>query len=282
MPNRNREPQRESFQQGYGQRPMRQSEQFQQDYDDQYGESDSFARRTGPDRFEQSYSRDSRPYERGDEQYRDRGLGQQRRMSERDDYDPLGDYDRASMAARPHAFSQANQTHSYFRADDYGGDDYSRSGFSGGGTRPSQMRGYGQRSSESYGGGNERGFFDKAGDTVASWFGDEEAARRRRMDHRGSGPQNYKRSDERLLEDACERLTHDRFVDAKNINVTVSDNEVTLDGTVESRQAKRRAEDCIDDITGVKHVQNNLRVVEPDASWNNGSNSAARNRTEEN
>ncbi len=270
MPNRNRGPQRGSFQQGYGQRPSRQAEQFQQDSEEQYGESDSFARRTGPSQYEEGYARDSRPYERNDEQYRDRGFGPQNRLAGREDYDPLGDYDRASMAARPHDYSQANQTHSYFRADDYGGDNYSRSGFSGGSTRPSQMRGYGQSSSGSYGRSDERGFFDKAGDEISSWFGDDEAARRRKMDHRGRGPANYQRSDERLLEDACERLTHDPLVDATNINVTVADKEVTLDGTVSHRSAKRRAEDCVDDISGVKHVQNNLRVVESDSTWGSG------------
>jgi hypothetical protein len=32
---------------------------------------------------------------------------------------------------------------------------------------------------------DERGFFERAGDEVASWFGDEDAERRRRMDSRG-------------------------------------------------------------------------------------------------
>ncbi|UVI40094.1 BON domain-containing protein [Qipengyuania spongiae] len=135
-------------------------------------------------------------------------------------------------------------------------------------------RGYGSRygsQGRSYGGSrydrdssyrndSERGFFEKAGDEVASWFGDEDAERRRRMDHRGRGPANYQRSNEKLLEDVCERLTHDPRVDATNINVTADNNEITLDGTVTSRAAKRRAEDCAHDISGVNHVQNNLRV----------------------
>src|SRR5439155_2346143 len=41
------------------------------------------------------------------------------------------------------------------------------------------------------GGREDRGFFERAGDEVASWFGDEEAERRRRddqrMSERGSG-----------------------------------------------------------------------------------------------
>ena len=32
--------------------------------------------------------------------------------------------------------------------------------------------------------GNERGFFDRAGDEISSWFGDDEAERRREMDER--------------------------------------------------------------------------------------------------
>jgi hypothetical protein len=35
-----------------------------------------------------------------------------------------------------------------------------------------------------YGGGDDRGFFDRAGDEVRSWFGDDEAQRRREMDER--------------------------------------------------------------------------------------------------
>ena len=110
----------------------------------------------------------------------------------------------------------------------------------------------------------DRGFFDRAGDEIASWFGDEDAARRRQQDHRGSGPSGYTRSDERILEDVCDRLTQDWEVDARNVQVTVNGGEVTLDGTVDNRGAKRRAEDIVDDVSGVGHVQNNLRVSERD------------------
>ena len=110
--------------------------------------------------------------------------------------------------------------------------------------------------------GEKRGFFEKAGDEIASWFGNEDAARRREQDHRGRGPAGYTRSDERIREDANDHLTHDPSVDATNITVKVENGEVTLDGSVDSRQAKRRAEDVVDGISGVRHVQNNLRVNE--------------------
>lgn len=126
--------------------------------------------------------------------------------------------------------------------------------------------GYGAAPGRDYGDSHDdRGFFERAGDEVASWFGDEDATRRRRSDHhRGRGPSNYTRSDERILEDACDALTEDWDVDARNIQVTVASGEVTLDGTVDSRFGKRAAEDCVDDVSGVKHVQNNLRVSERD------------------
>lgn len=79
---------------------------------------------------------------------------------------------------------------------------------------------------------------------------------------RGRGPKGYKRSDERIREDVCERLTQDDRVDASNVEVTVKNCEVTLTGTVGSREEKRRAEDISDNISGVTDVSNKLRVSE--------------------
>jgi osmotically-inducible protein OsmY len=123
-------------------------------------------------------------------------------------------------------------------------------------------REYGRSSAYGSGSGNDRGFLERAGETVASWFGDDDDDGQRGRSYRGHGPANYKRSDERLLEDACEQLTQDHRVDARNIQVTVQNGELTLDGTVTSRDQKRRAEDVVDNLSGVKHVQNNLRVQE--------------------
>ncbi|HKG72783.1 MAG TPA: BON domain-containing protein [Aestuariivirgaceae bacterium] len=112
---------------------------------------------------------------------------------------------------------------------------------------------------------NQRSWWDRASDEVSSWMGDEEAERRRRMDHArgghyGKGPRGYTRSDDRIREDIHDRLTDDWMLDASNITVAVSGGEVTLDGTVNSREDKRRAEDLADNVSGVRHVQNNLRV----------------------
>lgn len=123
---------------------------------------------------------------------------------------------------------------------------------------PSYRGGYGRSGRER---DNERGFIERAGDEVASWFGNEEAARRREMDnHRGKGPKGYRRSDARILEDVNDRLADDPAIDASDIEVIVKDAEVTLSGHVTDRWEKRRAEDCAERASGVTHVQNNLRV----------------------
>jgi hypothetical protein len=81
--------------------------------------------------------------------------------------------------------------------------------------------------------------------------------------HSGRGPQGYQRSDARIEEDVCEHLTHHGMLDATGIQVRVENGEVTLTGSVESRQAKRLAEDILDSISGVRDIHNQLRV-QPD------------------
>lgn len=79
--------------------------------------------------------------------------------------------------------------------------------------------------------------------------------------YRGRGPKNYQRSDDRIREDVCERLTMDHDVDASEIEVNVQDGVVTLNGSVNDRHAKRLAEDICESVRGVKDVQNNIRVT---------------------
>ena len=115
---------------------------------------------------------------------------------------------------------------------------------------------------------NDRDWWDKTKDEVASWFGDDDADHRRRRDeiregqHRGKGPKNYTRSEERIKEDVSDQLSDDSFLDASGVEVNVKDGDVTLNGVVDSKYSKHRAEDLAEDVTGVKNVQNNLRVVE--------------------
>jgi osmotically-inducible protein OsmY len=121
-----------------------------------------------------------------------------------------------------------------------------------------------------------RGWWDRAADEVLAWFGDDEAARRRRTEsgrgvergegrgsglYRGRGPKNYRRPDERIREEINDRLTDNDWLDASDIDVSVVAGEVTLSGTVDSRYSKRLAEDIAESVTGVSNVQNNLRVM---------------------
>jgi len=84
-----------------------------------------------------------------------------------------------------------------------------------------------------------------------------------RMSHAGKGPKGYARSDERIREEACERLTADEYVDASDIEVVVASGEITLEGTVPSRAMKHRAEACIEDLPAVRDVHNRLRIRQP-------------------
>ncbi|TCM20624.1 BON domain-containing protein [Novosphingobium sp. PhB165] len=190
--------------------------------------------------------------------------------------DPRAAYGRGDQRPRDveypiHNFDGASgDTFSSFTSGDYGGhDNYVRHGGVGGGFGGGMHPSNSYRptfgfSRDDYGDwreyGERRGFLKRAGDEIASWFGNEEAAHRRHVDHRGRGPSDFTRSDERIREDVHDSLTNDWRVDASRVRVTVADGEVTLDGTVDSRAEKRRAEDLTDDVSGVRHVQNNLRV----------------------
>jgi hypothetical protein len=76
----------------------------------------------------------------------------------------------------------------------------------------------------------------------------------------GRGPKGYLRSDERIREDICEHLTVHPAIDASEIDVTVTNGEVALSGSVESRAVKRLVEALTEAVPGVKDIHNNLRV----------------------
>ncbi|HEY4030249.1 MAG TPA: BON domain-containing protein [Caulobacteraceae bacterium] len=161
-------------------------------------------------------------------------------------YAPNNRYD--ALASNPRAFeSQQRRVH----RGDYDPDRYT--------PNPREGRG----------GDESRSWWDRTQDEVSSWFGDDQARRRREWDerqadvkaeHRGRGPKGYRRSDGRIEEDVNDRLTDDPYLDASDVQVAVKDSEVTLTGTVTRREDKRRSEDLAELVSGVTHVQNNLRV----------------------
>lgn len=81
--------------------------------------------------------------------------------------------------------------------------------------------------------------------------------------HTGRGPRGYQRGDERIREDVSERLMDDGRVDAVDVEVSVTNGEVTLTGTVPHRRMKRLAEDVAESVRGVRDVHNQLRIGEP-------------------
>jgi osmotically-inducible protein OsmY len=233
-----------------------QEEQFsndrsQPDYDEGYGYQMSEphggqAQRQG--QYETGWDRDSRYGQRGS------GYGAA-----------------AERGYGPARYAQPGYRFDSFTTEDQNGGDFTKPttryyGYGGYGAYSSPY-GFGgsyagDRARSDYRDRNRRDWWDRTSDEVMSWFGDEEAARRRRHDHSGRGPTNYTRSDERIREDVNDNLTDDWGVDASEITVAVENGDVTLEGTVATRLQKRRAEDCAEDVSGVKNVQNNLRVKE--------------------
>lgn len=120
--------------------------------------------------------------------------------------------------------------------------------------------------------GNDRGRFEHRGD---AWNRDRgygtspampsmrarlqpgEQIGTRRMP--GKGVKGYKRSDERIREDVCDRIS-DLDVDASDVEVSVKDGEVTLSGTIPERQMKYAIEQCCDRVSGVTDCNNQLRM----------------------
>ncbi|HWK49618.1 MAG TPA: BON domain-containing protein, partial [Steroidobacter sp.] len=126
--------------------------------------------------------------------------------------------------------------------------------------RPSGGRAHGDYRGSESGAGDEYGsrgegmdLYGSQGSQGRQW-GQEESG------FRGRGPRGYKRSDERIKEDVCDCLADDERLDATNIEVLVKDGEVTLSGFTTSREDKRWAESLVERISGVKEVQNSLRM----------------------
>jgi hypothetical protein len=106
-------------------------------------------------------------------------------------------------------------------------------------------------------GGHNRGVYER-GYEMRSYDALLDASERRGQPL-GKAPKGYQRSDERLREDICERLMESPL-DASEVEVKVQDGEVTLEGTVRSRNEKRAIEDVAGSVRGVHDVHNRIRV----------------------
>lgn len=159
----------------------------------------------------------------------------------------------------------------------YGGSSYGGGGYMSGGESDSVRGGEG----DEYGAGapgrrwerdqEERRWRSSGGGSQESWDGP----------HAGKGPKGFKRSDERLNEEVSDRLERHGQIDASGIEVTCKDGMVTLRGTVDSRRAKRLAEDVAESIHGVQDVMNELKVQKESSASASGHDRSTSSKTEQ-
>lgn len=197
----------------------------------QYGQSD-YAQRSGrdyPSRYEHEGMRENR--------YSGQGYGQMGRTYGDQEYTVGSEYTGAGTGPG-------------YGGNRYGGQSYTASSeYAGAGIGP----GYGgSRYSEQY----PEAMSGMPGGVI----GQNRQEWRRSGPYVGKGPKGYARSDERIREDVCDRLTQDGQVDASDIEVTVANSEVTLAGSVNDRPQKRLAEDIVASVPGVRDVHNQIKV----------------------
>jgi osmotically-inducible protein OsmY len=163
-----------------------------------------------------------------------------------------------------HYGQSAYGSQSGYSRDESGDDERSWRNSQRGGERGYPAGNYQSRSSWDYG-QQQRG--ERAGSGSGSGGYDYDAGYRSNIgssagsqSHRGRGPQGYQRSDDRLKEMVCERLTDDPYIDASNITVEVTGQVVKLSGTVDDRGTKYEIEELVERLGGVKDIDNQLRV----------------------
>lgn len=233
-------------------------------YSNRYDNDDnSYERRRRDSDFNSDFSRDKNKFSGNRENQR---FGRDFRNDGWNDPYIKDNYNSNNSGRRPHMNNDSSVDYQYDRRDNNSGNSNNRDGY-GNGHRSHYDWNNGEHYNRSHNNqdNNDRTWWDKTTDEVSSWFGDDDAERRRKMDkmegpHKGKGPKGYTRSDETIKNEVNEALYHETYVDASDIDVSVDNGEVTLSGTVDSRMAKRRAEDCIERITGVSDVSNHLKV----------------------
>lgn len=102
---------------------------------------------------------------------------------------------------------------------------------------------------------------DGGADDDRSWMdrcADEECAGR--GPHRGRGPQSWAPDDRRIWEAVCERLLHDRLIDARGMEVEVENGVVTLRGLAAHASDPALARMLVRQTPGVKEVVTELRL----------------------
>lgn len=193
--------------------------------------------------------------------------GQQSQQGRQGQRPQQGGYGQQDQYGQHVGFGQQNRGNEQIgsgRIGGYGSFGSQESGYGG----PSMGQGYGGSSGYgvSDGGyGQQFGYRGEDRQSGAQQFGQPGQS------HRGRGPKNYSRSDERITDDINERLTHADDIDASEIEVRAEGGKVTLEGTVEHRWMKHRAEDIADSCSGVKDVDNRITVKSSSSRESGGS-----------
>jgi hypothetical protein len=78
---------------------------------------------------------------------------------------------------------------------------------------------------------------------------------------RPRGPKNWRRGDDRIRDDVCERLSRERELDVADVSVDVRNGHVTLEGTVADRRTKHAIETLVDRCHGVQEIDNRIKVI---------------------
>jgi hypothetical protein len=86
------------------------------------------------------------------------------------------------------------------------------------------------------------------------------------VNYRGIGPKGYQAKRFKIIEDACEILARDKYLDASNIQVGLDNGVLVLRGEVLSRSDKKRAEALVENIPGIVDVANYLGIAPPQSS----------------
>jgi hypothetical protein len=253
------------------------------DYDRNYGRSEQRAGDRGEQRYERGgserssfspdWSREGAEPFRSDEPYyarnRDRGGSEDYSRSSSGDYSrgwrPDDDRSRWDERSRQSIPREQHQMAERSRSGDYYSPDwpYERGNQSRDQQRSGEGR-YMQRGSEDEQGSHYRGYYSRSSAPFAYPGGQGYLYSESITLHgpyAGRGPKGYKRSDQQIIEEACQRLERDGDIDASEIEVTAEDGIIRLRGTVPDRRTKRRAEECVESVYGARDVMNELRCA---------------------
>ncbi|QET03929.1 BON domain-containing protein (plasmid) [Cupriavidus pauculus] len=79
-------------------------------------------------------------------------------------------------------------------------------------------------------------------------------------------PKNYRRPDEHVLDNVCERLAMHPGVDVFDVTVHIEAGVIRLVGTVKDRYERRLVEKITEGVWGVRDIENGVRFRDPTVS----------------